>query len=104
MGRRAGYARHDTDAAAEEIFGNDTSIARLPWPTYNEALARDDEVEIAVQILGKVKAKIMVSADADEAMLEQVALADPKVREQLVGKTVRKVIAVRGRLVNIVAN
>ncbi len=104
VGCRAGYARHVADSAVEEMSALETSIARLPWPAYDEALARDDEVEIAVQILGKVKAKIMVSADADEAMLEQVALADPKVREQLVGKTVRKIIAVKGRLVNIVAN
>ncbi|GMU36911.1 MAG: leucine--tRNA ligase [Phycisphaerae bacterium] len=79
------------------------SITQLPWPEHDEALTKDDEVEIAVQILGKVKAKIVVPADADEATLERVALADAKVREQLAGRTVRKVIAVKGRLVNIVA-
>ncbi|MCC7292639.1 MAG: leucine--tRNA ligase [Phycisphaerales bacterium] len=88
----------------ESAFDSGTSVTQLAWPTYDESSARDDEVEIAVQILGKVKAKIMVSADADESALEQIALADATVREQLAGKTVRKVIAVKGRLVNIVAN
>ena len=67
-------------------------------------MLRDDEVEIVVQILGKVRAKLMVPADADAAALEALALADPKVQGLIEGKTVRKVIAVPGRLVNIVAN
>ena len=56
-----------------------------------------------VQLMGKVKAKLMVPADADAAALEALALADPLVQALLAGKTVRKVIAVPGRLVNIVA-
>jgi leucyl-tRNA synthetase len=57
-----------------------------------------------VQVNGKVKAQLDVPADADAAALEATALADPRIAELLVGKTVRKVIAVPGRLVNVVAN
>ncbi len=92
---------------AEELWsrlGHAESLAYAPWPEYDEALARDDEVEIAVQILGKVKAKIMVPADADQKALEQAALADERIQQLLSGKSVRKVIVVPGRLVNIVAN
>ncbi|RJP41147.1 MAG: leucine--tRNA ligase [Phycisphaerales bacterium] len=92
---------------AEELWqrlGHSESLAYQSWPAYDEALARDPEVEIAVQVLGKIKARIMVAADADEKTLEAAALADPAVREAIRGKTVRKVIVVKGRLVNVVAS
>jgi leucyl-tRNA synthetase len=92
---------------AEELWqrlGHAESLAYAPWPKYDEALAREDEVEIAVQVLGKVRSKITAPADADENALETAALADPRIQELLAGKTVRKVIVVKGRLVNIVAN
>ena len=92
---------------AEELWqrlGHHTSLAYAPWPAFDLALARDDEVEIAVQITGKVKARIMVPADADDQAHEQAALADERVRAALEGKTVRKVIVVKGRLVNVIAN
>jgi leucyl-tRNA synthetase len=91
----------------EELWhrlGHETSVAHADWPGYDEAMLRDDRVEIVVQIAGKVRAKITVPADADAAALERIALADEKVRQLVEGKTVRKVIAVPGRLVNIVAN
>ncbi len=91
---------------AEELWsrlGHDRSLAYEPWPQYEERLARDETVEIAVQINGKVRAKIMASADADSKTLEEAALADPKIRQALEGKKIRKVIAIPGRLVNIVA-
>ncbi|MCP4590553.1 MAG: leucine--tRNA ligase [bacterium] len=92
---------------AEELWqqlGHSGSLAYHPWPVFDPALAKDDEVEIAVQIMGKVKCRIMVSADADDKQLEQTALANERVQGELEGKTVRKVIVVKGRLVNIVAN
>jgi leucyl-tRNA synthetase len=92
---------------AEELWsrlGHAESLAYQPWPTWDEALARDEEVEIAVQILGKVRSKITMPADADDASLESAALADERIRQLIEGKTVRKVIVVKGRLVNIVAN
>ncbi|MGV2442357.1 hypothetical protein, partial [Bacillus atrophaeus] len=63
-----------------------------------------DEIEIVGQRNGKVKAKLQVPADATKDQLEQLAKDDEKVKEQLEGKTIRKVIAVPGKLVNIVAN
>jgi leucyl-tRNA synthetase len=90
---------------AEEIWsrlGHGESLAYESWPELNEKYARDDEVEVAVQIKGKVKARIMVPADADEKHIEQAALADAGVVSALAGQTVRKVIVVKGRLVNIV--
>ena len=90
----------------EELWqklGRQGSVGHAEWPGYDEAQLHDDEVEIVVQLMGKVKAKLMVPADADAAALEALALADPLVQALLAGKTVRKVIAVPGRLVNIVA-
>jgi leucyl-tRNA synthetase len=63
----------------------------------------DDEIEIPVQVLGKVRSKVTVRSDADDKTVEAAALADPRIRELIDGKTVRKVIVVPGRLVNIVA-
>ena len=92
---------------AEELWnklGHEESIAYEAWPAYDEAKLVDDEVEIVVQINGKVKAKLMVPADATREKLEEIAMDDNAVKEQIDGKTVRKVIAVPGKLVNIVAN
>ncbi len=92
---------------AEELWsrlGNEGTLTYEPWPTYDESLAKEDQLEIAVQILGKVRSKITVPADADEKAMEAAALADEKIAELIQGKTVRKVIVVKGRLVNIVAN
>jgi leucyl-tRNA synthetase len=97
----APYAPH----VAEELWqvlGHTTSLAYEPWPAFDPALVRDEEIEIPVQINGKVKAKLMVPADADAATLEKLALADPKVQEQIAGKTVRKVIAKPRQMVSIV--
>ena len=97
----APYAPH----VAEELWqvlGHQTTLAYEPWPKFDPALVRDDEIEIPVQINGKVKARLTVPADADAATLEKLALADPKVQEQLVGKTVRKVIAKPKQMVSIV--
>lgn len=91
----------------EELWnklGHSESITYAAWPAYDEAKLVDDEVEIVVQVNGKIKAKMMVPADANRETLEQIAMGDDSVKEQIDGKTVRKVIAVPGKLVNIVAN
>ena len=85
-------------------LGHEETIAYEAWPAYDEAKLVDDEVEIVVQLNGKVKAKLNVPADADKEQLEELAKNNEKVKEQLEGKTIRKVIAVPGKLVNIVAN
>lgn len=92
---------------AEELWsklGHVDSLSYESWPAFDEAMLTDDEVEIAVQIMGKVRSRVTVSSDADPKAIEEAAMADPKIKEQLEGKTVRKVIVVPGRMVNIVAN
>ncbi|TVQ75357.1 MAG: leucine--tRNA ligase [Phycisphaeraceae bacterium] len=92
---------------AEEVWerlGRTPAAADQAWPAYEASMLVDDEVEIPVQILGKVRAKITVPADADEKAVEAAALANDRIAELLDGKTVRKVIVIPGRLVNIVAN
>ncbi len=85
-------------------FGEVGTIHHQAWPEVDEKMLVDDEIEIPVQILGKLRGKVMVPAGADAKAMEAIALADPKIAAQLEGKTVKKVIAVPGRMVNIVAN
>ena len=92
---------------AEELWqrlGHEETIAYVHYPEADPQLLVEDEVEVPVQILGKVKARIRVAPGTKPAELEAAALADPKVQELLEGKTVRKIIAVPDRMVNIVAN
>ena len=106
----APFAPHLADEIADRLglLGDGStkpvSLIEADWPTYDEAMLKDDEIEIPVQILGKVRDKITVAADADAKALETAALASDKIKSQLEGKTVRKVIVVPGRMVNIVAN
>ena len=80
------------------------SVHAQLWPEVDPAMLVDDEVELPVQIKGKVRARVTVPADADADRLREVVLADQRVAALLDGKTVRKVIAVPGRMVNIVAD
>ena len=92
---------------AEELWeklGSSGTIAYEGWPAYDEAKLKDDEVEIVIQINGKVKHKLLVPINTNKDALEQIAMDDDKIKEQIDGKTIRKVIAVPGKLVNIVAN
>jgi len=85
-----------------EILGHTESITYAEWPTFDESKLVDDEVEVVVQVNGKVRTKVTVAKDAPKDQLEQVALEDEKVKEFTDGKQVVKVIAVPGKLVNIV--
>jgi leucyl-tRNA synthetase len=92
---------------AEELWsrlGHTDSIAYQPWPAVEESMLRDDQIEMPVQISGKMRGKITVPASADAKAIEQLALADAKVAQMIEGKTVRKVIVVPGKIINIVAN
>ncbi len=92
---------------AEEVFEHiqdETTASEAPWPTWDEAVAADDTVTIAVQVLGKLRARIEMPKDASKEELEKAALDDTNVLKHIEGKTVRKIIVVPGRLVNIVAN
>ncbi|MBR5405865.1 MAG: leucine--tRNA ligase [Oscillospiraceae bacterium] len=75
-----------------------------PWPEFDPALCIDEQVEIAVQVCGKIKAKLMIPQGADEAAVAEAAKADPAVAAALAGKTIRKQIYVQNRLLNFVAN
>ncbi|WP_195957526.1 leucine--tRNA ligase [Enterococcus gallinarum] len=86
------------------ILGNKEGISYVPWPTYDESELVEDEIEVVFQVNGKVRAKAKVPADADKATLEQLAQSNELVKEQLNGKTIRKIIVVPNKLVNIVAN
>ena len=85
-----------------EHIGQKESVSTMRWPEYDETALVKDSVEIVVQINGKVKEKLMVAADADKAALEKIALENDKIKELTEGKTVVKVVAVPGRLINIV--
>jgi leucyl-tRNA synthetase len=87
-----------------ELLGHETGLSGASWPDYNADVAKADTIEIAVQVNGKVRARLTVPAEASEAELEQLALADPAVTAQLAGKTVKKVVVAKGRLVSIVVS
>ncbi|MDK0750297.1 leucine--tRNA ligase [Clostridium perfringens] len=84
------------------LLGNSYSIFNEAWPKFDPKALVKDEVEIAIQVNGKIKNKIMVSSDLDEEGIKAAALADEKIIASTEGKTVVKVIVIKGRLVNIV--
>ncbi|MFC6179955.1 leucine--tRNA ligase [Lactiplantibacillus daowaiensis] len=86
------------------LLGHDHTVAYASWPTYDEAKLVEDTVQIVLQVNGKVRSHAEVAKDMDKDALEKLALADEKVQEFIDGKTIRKVIALPGKLVNIVAN
>jgi len=85
-----------------EELGGTGEVLRAGWPVSNAELAREDVIEIPVQVNGKLRSVIRVAAEADRAAIEAAALADPKVIEWLAGKTPVKIIVVPGKLVNVV--
>jgi leucyl-tRNA synthetase len=97
------FAPHLTEEIHARLGGTGM-LANEPWPEHDEAALVTDEIELVVQVNGKLRDKITVAKDADQAAVEAIALGTAKVKEQIDGKVVRKVIVVPGRLVNIVAN
>ncbi len=87
-----------------QILGNEESLTYVPWPTYDEAALVEDEVEVVFQVNGKLRGKQNVARGLSKEELEQIAMNHEAVKEFIEGKTVRKVIAVPYKLVNIVAN
>ena len=92
---------HWAEELSHEALGKDTPVYHQPWPEFDPEQAKSNTVEIAVQLKGKVRARIEVAADASEEELS--AAATEAIADQLEGKEIRKVIVVKGRLVNIVA-
>lgn len=86
------------------ILGNGGGISYVPWPTYDEAALVENEVEMVVQVNGKVRSKIIVAMNEAKEIVESLAQNDSLVQDYLAGKTIRKVIVVPNKLVNIVAN
>jgi leucyl-tRNA synthetase len=90
----------------EELWaalGHPPSVLAAGWPAYDEAACKEDQIEIPIQVNGKLRARITVAADASEEAVREAALACERIRESIGAATIRKVIVVPGRLVNIVA-
>jgi len=85
-----------------QLLGHEETLSYAQWPAYDESKLVDDEVEVAVQVAGKVRAKIIVAKDASKEEIEKVALADEKVQEYMASKDLVKIIVIPGKLVNIV--
>jgi leucyl-tRNA synthetase len=99
----APIAPHMTEEIWKKL-GHTVSVTKAAWPIYDEKFLVEDQVEVVFQVNGKVKSRSSVPAAATKEELTEIAMADEKVKEAIAGKQVRKVIAVPGKLVNIVAN
>ncbi|MBZ9609157.1 leucine--tRNA ligase [Clostridium estertheticum] len=99
----APFAPHFAEEKWESL-GMGYSVFNQIWPKFDEFALIKDEVELAIQINGKIKSRITVSQDLDEKSIKEISLKDETVIATLEGKTVRKVIIIKGRLVNIVAS
>jgi leucyl-tRNA synthetase len=94
-----------TPHLAEELWrqhGHAQSILRQAWPSYDATLTQEEEITVVVQVNGRVRSRLTVPASLAEDELRQAALAHERIQEWLAGKTVRNVIVVPQRLVNIV--
>ena len=94
-----------TPHMAEELWeqiGREGGIVFAPWPAFDPAVAKADEVVIPVQVNGKVRGRVTVPADSGEDEIREAALADPSVAAHVAGKSVVKVIVAKGKLVSIV--
>jgi leucyl-tRNA synthetase len=89
---------------AEELWrvAGEGSLFNTSWPEWDDEAARDDEVELVIQINGKVRGKVMIPAGIDDEMIRAKAFDDPRVAQYIAGKPVKKLIVVKGRLINIV--
>ena len=86
------------------LLGQENLLSEQDWPSYDDSLLVESEITIIVQVNGKLRAKLQVPADISKEELESQAQADPSVQQHLEGKTIRKIIVVPNKLVNIVAN
>ena len=98
------FAPHMGEEIWSRVFGGNGTITYEPWPTYDESKLIEDEIEVIVQVNGKLRGKFTTAAASDEEALKKQALEISAVAAQIEGKTVRKIIVVKGKVVNIVAN
>ncbi len=85
-----------------EMLGETSDLLRAPWPKYDPALAKEEQIEIAIQVNGKVRSRITIPAAATEDQVRVLALADEKIKSAIADKEIIKVLVVSGRLVNVV--
>jgi leucyl-tRNA synthetase len=84
------------------MLGEKGNLLKAPWPKYDAELAKEEEIEIPVQVNGKLRSRVTVPADANETFVLERALADEKVKAAIAGKQVVKKIYVPGKMVNLV--
>ena len=99
----APFAPHIAEELYAKVNGGDSTLAYQPWPSHNEEYLVESSIEMAVQVNGKVRDRIQIPADIDEAAIKQLALDSGKVKRHTDGKSVKKVIVIPGKLVNIVS-
>ena len=90
---------------AEELWretGGEKSILNEKWPVWDENIAKEEEIELVIQVNGKVRGKVMIPAGLEDEAIKEKAFSEPKVREHIKDKPLKKVIVVKSRLVNIV--
>jgi leucyl-tRNA synthetase len=97
------FAPHITEEIHERL-GRRALLSEMEWPTYDEQALIRTECELVVQVNGKLRDRIWMAMDAPEELTKELALASPKVKEHIDGKTIRKIIYVPGKIMNLVAN
>ncbi len=95
-------APHVCEEMWGQLLGHDETLAYEPWPTYDEAMLEQSTIEMAVQVNGKLRAKITVNKDEDDEVVKQEALAQDNVKTHTDGKNIVKIIVVKNKIVNIV--
>jgi leucyl-tRNA synthetase len=85
-----------------EAMGNEPSIFSQAWPRWDDEIAREEEIELVIQVNGKVRAKLMVPQGLSDEEIKTRAVNEPRIRETVGDKTIKKIIVVRGKLVNMV--
>jgi leucyl-tRNA synthetase len=85
-----------------EMLGEKENLLHVPWPKYDSALAKEEEIEIPVQVNGKLRALVLVAAGSSEDTIRETALEDAKIKTVIAGKAIARIVVVPGKLVNIV--
>jgi leucyl-tRNA synthetase len=95
------FAPHFSEELWREM-GESESVFNQTWPTWDEDIAKEEEIELVIQINGKVRAKVMIPAGLDDETIKEKAFSESRIQEYLTGRIPKKVIVVKSRLVNMV--
>jgi leucyl-tRNA synthetase len=87
-----------------QMLGHAGTIAYVTWPSYDPDMIKADEIEIAVQFMGRPRVKLMIPSGSTPAQMESIAIKNEQVIKLIAGKNIKKIVAVPGRLVNIVTD